>query len=616
MRIGVTLCLIIANVCLFGLIAFLQHSKALNAANFAPGIGLDTASFSALERIELIGPSLPSARILKKENRKWNLVSPIEWPANPFAVQRILTQLEFLERDISFPVSEVLESGQTLADYGLEAPILSINLATQTDSWTIAIGETSTTDSRIYLLSPDKAHILVASRTLLTSLLLELDDLRNPQLFTIPPFEIQGLTLQLARPSGAKVRLAKTGEHWTFEAPFQTEADDYAVNALVSALSALPITRFIEGDTSNSTLTGLDEPSLRLTLEGFHRRETLLVGNRINQFGMPPQVYASLEGAKAILVLPATVIDTLQSAQETLRQRHFLSFDPAALNTLTISQSGHSVLLEHLETGLWQLKDEATHTPLSADEPVIETLLEFLLNLEALYFVSDAPSAADLERWSLQDPQRIIELKGPETITLMIGGLDTERGLLYAKLANSPCVYGVALNILDQTPVRPLYYRSRWLDFIPKTLPLQSLTLTDLETQKTLLNYTFSPSGTTENEWGDFLKTLPTQQAIAAETLLKGVKSMRVREFLEEPFSNTPTLGKDEVLSWKYRLEAQHLEKTATADTLTPGNPAQMLITERLDGQLQLAGTPASGLTFTLPQNWVDAIEDLARPLK
>ncbi len=605
MRIGLTLVLLVANLCLFGIISTLRYREKVEAYSFKRGVGLDTALFDDLVSIEIKSPQLPSPRILKKEERQWVLIEPIEWPANPFAIQRILGQLEFMEREVSFPLQEVLGSGQNLADYGLEKPILSIVLNSNKQDAEILLGEISPTENRIYVLTPNKEEILVVSRDLLHSLLVELEDLRSPQLFSIPPFEVTGLSLQFSRPSNTKIRLEKIDTHWFFEAPFRAAADDRAVNAKIAAISALPITEFTEERANHFALSGLDSPSLRISLEGFHRKETLLIGNSVHQNDRPPQVYACLEGSQTLLLLPAELIDSLNNAQESLRQKHFLKIEPPLLTEIEIKHAEQSIQLEHLETGLWQLKSDNGQTQ-GADEPVVEDLINDLSQIEALRFVSDAPSAADLERWGLQNPQRIVQLKGPLLQTLMIGEKDTKNGLLYAKLQNSPSVYGIDSAFLEKIPLNPLHYRARFLNLIPKTQPISSLSLYDLKTQKMLFTHTLKSDEDSQSQWKNYLETLP-QEGTAIEQLLNELHGFRVKFFLDGNFNSLHVLNEDNILPWRYRLEAQSLSSAHDAAS----SNIQLFFSERLDGQLQIGGDPHSGLTFALPQNWVNALQTL-----
>ena len=57
----------------------------------------------------------------------WFLTRPIEWRANPNAVSRIISDLQFLEHETSFAVRDVVKNGQSLADYGLDHPKLTVS---------------------------------------------------------------------------------------------------------------------------------------------------------------------------------------------------------------------------------------------------------------------------------------------------------------------------------------------------------------------------------------------------------------------------------------------------------------------------------------------------------
>ena len=68
--------------------------------------------------------SSPGAAELLRLGRKrttdpWEITSPINWPANDFAVKRIIHELEFLKHESSFRVEDLKKNGQSLDDYGL-----------------------------------------------------------------------------------------------------------------------------------------------------------------------------------------------------------------------------------------------------------------------------------------------------------------------------------------------------------------------------------------------------------------------------------------------------------------------------------------------------------------
>ena len=114
MRFRLTLFLLILNAALFFGIWSLERSDSEGGDKPHASI-----AFSVLQ---IEGKNIEKPRILKLENNRWRIVSPIDWPANLFAVNRIKNQLEFLDKEASFSLDEVKKHGHSLSEYGLDDP--------------------------------------------------------------------------------------------------------------------------------------------------------------------------------------------------------------------------------------------------------------------------------------------------------------------------------------------------------------------------------------------------------------------------------------------------------------------------------------------------------------
>ena len=143
----------------------------------------------------------------------------MQWSANYFAINRILNQLQFLEEEASFPVDDIEKTGQSLADYGLENPLLRIVIAEGEESISLSIGTLTEIGNNVYLLGPDGREIFVVDRQVIDGLLVDLNDLRTREIFDIPVFEVDALGLQIRSEnttdgSSLKVRLARNNGAW------------------------------------------------------------------------------------------------------------------------------------------------------------------------------------------------------------------------------------------------------------------------------------------------------------------------------------------------------------------------------------------------------------------
>ncbi|MBO6102198.1 MAG: hypothetical protein J6P03_02965, partial [Opitutales bacterium] len=107
MRFKLTVFLFLANALLAGALWFLERKPSVK-----PVYSDDFAEFTELE---ISGKNIDRPRVLKLENNRWRIVSPINWSANFYAVSHIRNQLEFLKNEASFSVAEMKKHGQSLS---------------------------------------------------------------------------------------------------------------------------------------------------------------------------------------------------------------------------------------------------------------------------------------------------------------------------------------------------------------------------------------------------------------------------------------------------------------------------------------------------------------------
>ncbi|HLP01354.1 MAG TPA: DUF4340 domain-containing protein, partial [Opitutaceae bacterium] len=396
MRTKVTLVLLFLNVALFYCIfqfVIIVPPTDRSAVVLPPGV-------AAADRLE-IRRAGAEPLVLEKRGDAWFLGAPYDWPADRNAVDRLLNELALLRHETSFEVANLADTGQKLSDYGLEpaAAVLEIGLGQRRIE--LKVGAATQVQNRLYVLDPEGTRIHVVNRSLVDALQLGPDRLRHTALVDIPVFEARSLAVQLPAPSNLRVRLARSAQRWLLESPIQTRADKNAVELALSRLHELKVTRFI--DTAKGLATGLDNPALRVTVEGNQRRVILLLGAPVSAEAKPgvsvaeTELYARLEDRAAVftVTLPDALLDSLRNAQTELRDRRLFEFERASVTALSLkSPNQPEVTLQRLETGAWQVlarQGAEPALPQPADPVQVNRLLEQLAQLRAVTFLSDAP---------------------------------------------------------------------------------------------------------------------------------------------------------------------------------------------------------------------------------
>lgn len=623
MRFKFTIFLLALNVIAFGMIAYLNYQAKQvepSTGGLSRQIGRELID---ADRIELHGRGIETPRILERKGSTWHLIEPMQWSANYFAINRILNQLQFLEEEASFSVDEIEKTGQSLADYGLEDPLLKIVIAEGDETISLSIGTLTEIGNNVYFLGPDAREIFVVNRQVIDSLLVDLNDLRSREIFDIPVFEVDALGLQIrsgntADGSSLKVRLARNNEAWIFEAPLAAKANPALVDNTVNTLTAAKVRRFLETEQADPIVQGLETPFMQVTIYGNKRRQTLIVGNLDPDSQGAPQYFAKLEDNPAIFTVLARPFDALREAQEALRERNFMNFDSNMLSTINISENGKKIRLQKLETGEndWQVLESKGGNdiqPYRADPAIMDSLIKDLSSLRANGFTADAPSTSDIESYGFNNPRRVVTLSFSEgdPLTLMLAYPENSKDALYAKTNLADFIFRVERSAtLRMIPLNTPYYRNRTLDILPAAARISALQLTNLQTGEAIFDYAL---GQENIPWNDLIEEFNANHAEHIPVLLGAIRKFEVKSYLLDSYAEAYPVDAEKSLPWRFQLSATiQLPGDETDRTET----REYVFTDRLSGTVQVAGSKQYNTIFEIPQSLLDALYELTEDME
>ena len=181
MRSKFTLVLLFLNVALFFFIFKFERGWRTEHASQEARRRVLGAEAANIQSLEIAGPAPAPAVSLVKRGDVWYLTKPFEWPANPIAVRRIITDLLLLDHETSFSVQDLKKNGQSLADYGLEPPALTVTFSSLDPAApkaadgsvprpvSLRIGSRTKDGNLLYLLSPDGENVHVVGRSIAES---------------------------------------------------------------------------------------------------------------------------------------------------------------------------------------------------------------------------------------------------------------------------------------------------------------------------------------------------------------------------------------------------------------------------------------------------------------
>ncbi|MEY2881112.1 MAG: hypothetical protein RLZZ15_3492, partial [Verrucomicrobiota bacterium] len=236
MRTKVTLALVFLNVVLFFFIFKFERNWTTERRALETRKRVLGPEASDIRSLEFTGPD--SYR-LERRGETWWLTKPLEWPANPFAVKSIIADIQLLEHETLFSAAALAANKQSLADYGLDKPKLTLAFTSgepgsprATTPTTLRLGDTTKAGNVLYLLTDDQ-NVHVVRRTLADTLAQPLAQLRTSALFTIAAYEARALSIRTGN-GGALVRVHLEGTRWTFDTPVIARASKLAVELAVT----------------------------------------------------------------------------------------------------------------------------------------------------------------------------------------------------------------------------------------------------------------------------------------------------------------------------------------------------------------------------------------------
>ncbi len=376
------------------------------------------------------------------EDGVWRMTLPVEYPAQSASVQRFLDRIGKLLPTGYVTAAEVAAQPEAMKAFGLEPPVATVSLTTQTGPVILRLGGASPQPGRFYFQRVGSEGVFTADTTFLEALPASANEWRDRTLLDLGGGSFDRITL------GGRGRTifdaVRDGPgRWRLRQPVSARADGERLEAMVSALQTVQVTGF-ESDAPviDRAAYGLQPPELELTLgKGTNDVARLQVGAwDTNHAG--DRFVRRLSHTNLVRV-PAAELSMLEQPLDQFR-------DPRLLGSME-----GVTRLELRGTNGFVVEREGTNwTVISpkrfrADNPTVDFLVSQLGTLEIVSFVNDVvPSLAP---YGLEVPSReFVAYRGTNVMAhLQVGApANPERTLLYARRLDEPGVYAISRTVL------------------------------------------------------------------------------------------------------------------------------------------------------------------------
>jgi hypothetical protein len=287
---------------------------------------------------------------LNKEGQ-WQIIEPINSPADEFAVGSLLTSLESLKME-----REVEAEAQDLRPYGLDNPRLHLSFLADGTRHHLRVGSKAVVADQYYA-SGDQPHrvvLIAASRE--QGLNKKIFDLRSKEFFSLKSDDIDRVEIERAE---VKLALTKmTDDNWQVAAFPEASIKKSKVESVISRLIWLRAKSFLDNDKSDLLQLGFEPARIRITLASEEKSQTLLLGNSKKQEG----IYAKGGELPGVALVDEKLLEQLPLSLSDLEDRTLLAFDLDQIKAVGLKLNDDSGRLERQgKEWKWAAGDSRQH---------------------------------------------------------------------------------------------------------------------------------------------------------------------------------------------------------------------------------------------------------------
>ena len=402
---------------------------------------------------------------VERTNAAWHLTVPLNYPAQPFAVDGFLKLLESATSQTFISLEELNVGSRGLREFGLEVPLATLTLIDPRQRVELEFGSKTPPGDGVYLRLPNSDGIHVVSAELYERLPRSFHDWRDTLLINLAGVPWDRMEARTAG-RGFAIQTDRTNRVFHLSKPTPARADSAKLNALLLRLVNASVVRF-ENDNPRADLEpyGLQPPEAELAF-GLGTNDVVLV-----QFGKSPTndpslVYARRLSNTNIVLVPRSVLEALQTSHSELRDLRLLSFQPAQVDEIEVI-GPENFTVQRRTNGTWTI---AAPAPIPGDAGLIREWIERLVHLEGNV---EKDVVTDFASYGLAMPTRQFILKDsvPETPSasisnriiaqLDIGGRQGGQFFARSRRTDESAVYSVPAAEVDQLPSAAWQLRDR-----------------------------------------------------------------------------------------------------------------------------------------------------------
>lgn len=330
----------------------------------------------------------------------WRVLHPRELDADPDAVDKLLSAIDWLERRRTVDLEK---TGKSLASLGLAEPRKVVSIKLRGRDVTLKLGGDAP-GKGLYLSVSTNDDVYVVEEEFLEQITKEVGDLRDKRLGQIRVSEVEAIRI-----TGRFHAQRVSEDRWDLRAPLKMRANTRGVEDVVRDLERLRAERFVADDVTDEQLAeyGLDRPAREVTI-GIEDDPSITLRFGSACEGESDEVYATALGSGTVACVGQEILEELDVDPQTLRDMRPTSFEADDLERLEVTRGGEQLTLRRQDER-WRMVtgDDAEDAGVAADEESIEGFIEALQGARADDVVADL-AGTGLEG---EDPRTDVQIR-------------------------------------------------------------------------------------------------------------------------------------------------------------------------------------------------------------
>lgn len=261
--------------------------------------------------------------------------------------------------------------------------------------------------------------------------------------FTLPASDVTALTVtRPAKPDQPAIRLDKSSGSWKVAQPVESAADGSVVDTSLDNLTSARITQTEPYAPNRLKAFGLDPAAISLEFQLKNgTKHTLLIGDKVFDGS---SVYAIVDGAKSVAVLPDSVLTSTDKSVDDWRDHTVLHITSNQVPSFTLKNPSGDMALSKTKDQ-WNFTKPADTR---ADQDSIDALLTAIQNAKFTNVASEKPE--DLPKYGLANPPVSVTASDDtgKKFTLLVGKKDGND--YFARDASRPAIFHVNSDLYAQ----------------------------------------------------------------------------------------------------------------------------------------------------------------------